>query len=97
MLLKHLREPLAQSLVIVSQGGEDPKQATAIIEAVKQGVRDMVAEVLPDDDGLAGDFLIENAMPRVEPVLRSALEDINHLGTPKQSSTPDHTLTVVLD
>ena len=97
MLLKHLREPLAKSLVIVSQGGEDPKQATAIIEAVKQGVRDMVAEVLPDDDGLAGDFLIENAMPRVEPVLRSALEDINHLGTPKQSSTPDHTLTVVLN
>ena len=97
MLLKHLREPLAQSLVIVSQGGEDPRQANAIIEAVKQGVRNMVAEVLPDDDGTAADFLIENAMPRVEPVLRSALEDINHMGTPKQSTTHDHSLTLGLD
>lgn len=96
LITKHLREPLAQSLLTVSRGGEDPTQAQAIIEAVKQGVRGMAADVIPQGDDEIAEFLIKNLMPRVEPTLRSALEDINQVGTSTQSTTHDHKLTIKL-
>lgn len=96
LLLRHLQQPLTQSLLMVECGGEDPNQAAAIIEAVKQGLHGMVADIFPDNADEITDFLIENAMPRVEPMLRSALEDINQVGTPQQSHTHDHSLRIVL-
>ena len=96
LLLRHLQEPLTRSLLTVTRGNENPQQAPLIIDAIKQGVQVMIAEVMPADADTVGDFLIENLMPRVEPMLRSALEDINRLGTPQQSSTPDHTLSIAL-
>lgn len=96
LLLRHLQQPLTQSLLMVTAGGEGPNQATAIIEAVKQGLHGMVADIFPDNADEITDFLIENAMPRVEPMLRSALEDINQVGTPQQSHTHDHSLRIVL-
>ncbi|MBR2146780.1 MAG: metallophosphoesterase [Muribaculaceae bacterium] len=96
LLLRHLQQPLTQSLLMVTAGGEDPNQATAIIEAVKQGLHGMVADIFPDNADEITDFLIENALPRVEPMLRSALEDINQVGTPQQSQTHDHSLRIRL-
>ena len=95
LALKYMREPLKQSLLLVSRGGEEPSQGVAIIDAVKQGVRGMLDEILPGQDDLA-EFLMENLMPRVETAMRSALEDINMVGTENQSSTPDHTLVLPL-
>ena len=96
LITKHLSQPLAQSMMIVSRGGEDPAQAPAIVEAVKQGVRGMVADVFTEGADELADFLLQNFMPRVEPVLRSALEDLNQAGTPQQSSTHDHKLVIDL-
>ncbi len=95
LLLKHLRVPLTQSLLLVSHGGEDPSQGAAIIDAVRQGVRGMLDEVMPGQDEIA-EFLMDNLMPRVETVLRSALEDINKVATDEQSSTPDLSLALPL-
>ncbi|MBR6489539.1 MAG: metallophosphoesterase [Muribaculaceae bacterium] len=96
LISKHLREPLKQSLMAVTLGGEDPAQAPAIVEAVKQGVRGMVADIFDDGADDIADFLITNLMPRVETAMRSALEDINHVGTDEQATTHDHHLTVNL-
>lgn len=96
LITKHLREPLTQSLLVVSRGGEDPAQAQAIVEAIKQGVQEMMTEIFGDGGESVATFLLANVMPRVEPTLRSALEDINQVGTNSQSSTPDHNLTIKL-
>ncbi len=92
LMIRHMQEPLTQSLLTVTRGGEDPLQAPAIIQAVKQGILGMVAEVMPDQAKYMGPFLLENFWPRVQPMMRSALEDINQVGTSQESSTPDHTL-----
>lgn len=92
LMIRHMQEPLTRSLLIVTRGGEDPQQAPAIIDAVKQGIMGMVQEVMPGQAQFMGPFLIENLWPRVEPMVRSALEDLNQVGTPGESATPDHTL-----
>lgn len=96
LISKHMAKPLSQSLMMVTCGGEDPAQAAATVQAVKQGVRGMVAEVFTEGADEVSDFLFENFMPRVENIMRSALEDINGVGTPEQSSTPDHSLVIGL-
>ena len=96
LITRHLSQPLAQSLMTVARGGEDPAQAPAIVEAVKQGVRGMVADVFTEGADDVADFLIENLMPRAQVLMRSALEDINQVGTSEQSATHDHSLTVKL-
>ncbi len=96
LIAKHLREPLTESLLAVSCGDEDPAQAPAIIEAAKQGVRGMVADIFSEGANEVADFLITNLMPRVETVMRSALEDINEVDTDTQSVTADHHLTIIL-
>ncbi len=93
---KHLREPLTQSLLAVSRGGEDPAQAPAIVEAVRQGLRQMMTEIFGDGGESVADFLLTNLMPRLEPTLRSALLDINQVGSDTQSSTHDHRLMIKL-
>lgn len=94
LITKHLREPLTRSMMAVSRGGEDPAQASAIVEAVKQGVQQMMTEIFGDGGESVANFLLANLMPRVEPTLRSALEDINQVGTSTQSITHDHQLTI---
>ncbi len=96
LLLRHLREPLTHSLVSVSRGGEDPQQAAAVIDAIRQGVRGMVLELIPENGEMIVDFLISELMPRVEPMLRSALEDINQVGSDKESKTDDHRLKIII-
>lgn len=96
LITKHLREPLTQSLLAVSRGNEDPAQAPAIVEAVKQGVQQMMTEIFGDGGESVATFLLANLMPRVEPSMRSALEDINQVGTDTQSTTPDHQFTIKL-
>ena len=96
LMMRHMQEPLTQSLLIVTRGGEDPQQAPAIIDAVKQGIMGMVQEIMPSQAQFMEPFLIENLWPRVEPMVRSALEDLNQVGTPQQSLTPDHVLQLRL-
>lgn len=96
LITKHLREPLTQSLMAVTRGGEDPAQAPAIVEAIKQGVQQMTTEIFGDGGESVATFLLANLMLRVEPTLRSALEDINQVDTATQTATPDHQLAIKL-
>lgn len=96
LMMRHMQQPLTHSLLAVTRGGEDPQQAPAIIQAVKHGIMGMVQEVMPSQAQYMGPFLIDNLWPRVEPMVRSALEDLNQVGSPNQSATPDHVLQVSL-
>ena len=96
LLIRHLKEPLAQSLIMITQGGEDPAQAAAVIGAIKNGVKGMLSELIPKGGDDIADFLMEELLPRVEPILRSALEDLNQVDTPQQSATDDHNLVIRL-
>lgn len=97
LLVNNLQQPFTEILLSVTRGGEDPKQAEALISATKKGIRRMACEMFPAEiaDDM-GNFLIDNLMPRIEPTMHSALEDRNQVGKPTESHTPDHNLTIGL-
>lgn len=96
LILRHMQQPLSQSLLAITCGDEQPQQASSIIDAIRKGLQSMVAEVIPEQADTVGEFLVESLMPRVEPLLRSALEDINQLGSPQESRTSDLSLKIAL-
>lgn len=98
LLVKHIRQPLTQIMLTITRGGEDPQQAMALIAAVRKGMVDMACDAFPAQ--LADDMaqtMVENLMPRIEPIMRSALEDRNRVGKPNESTTPDHRLNIGLN
>lgn len=97
LLVNNMRQPLTQIMLTITRGGEDPQQAMALIATVREGMVSMACDAFPAQ--LADDMahmLVENLMPRIEPTMRSALEDRNQVGKPNESSTPDHRLTIQL-
>ncbi len=94
LLVRHLREPLTKGLLEVSRGNENARNATVVINGIKQGVKGMMMELLGDEGEMMAEFLIDEMFPRVEPMLKSALEDINHLGASDESRTDDHVLSI---
>lgn len=96
LLVRHLREPLAKSLLDVSRGGENVHNAAVVVAGIKQGVVGMMVELLGAEGEMMAEFLIEEMFPRVEPMLKSALEDLNQVGTENESGTDDHLLEIRL-
>lgn len=96
LMFKYMRQPLTESLLMFSRGGEQPRQAQAILEAIRTSAIQMIGDILPTQTEFLVPFVDENLLPRFEPIMRSALEDRNHLGTAHESTTPDHTLRIEL-
>lgn len=94
LLVRHLREPLTKGLLEMSRGNENERNATVVIDGIKQGVKGMMMELLGDEGEMMAEFLIDEMFPRVEPMLKSALEDINHVGASDESRTDDHVLSI---
>lgn len=94
LLLRHMREPLIKGLLTMSRGNENARNSTVVIDGIKQGVKGMMVELLGDEGEMMAEFLIDEMFPRVEPMLKSALEDINQVGTENESKTDDRTLSV---
>ncbi|MBQ2484732.1 MAG: hypothetical protein II519_05395, partial [Muribaculaceae bacterium] len=91
LIATHMSEPLTQSLLTVTRGGEDPQQGEAIVEAMRDAMTTMLADIVGEG---GAELLVEALMPRLEPTMRSALLDLNHVDTPDESHTPDHRLTI---
>ena len=96
LLLRHFREPLAQSVLSVTRGDENIHDAAMVKDAIKQGVIRMMIELMGEEGEMVAEFLIDEMMPRVEPMLNSALEDLNQVGTEHESQTDDHVLDISL-
>ena len=96
LALRHLSEVLSRVMLAVVEGNEQEKDTQDIIAQGKQGVRTMIEEVVPDQADSMWEFFQNDVYPKLEPIVRSILEDRNAVGTPNESQTNDLQLTVTL-
>lgn len=96
LALRHLNEVLSRAMLAVVEGNEQEKDSQDIIEQGKLGIRAMIEEVAPDQADDLWDFFKSDVYPRLEPLVRSILEDRNDVDTPQESRTNDLQLTVKL-
>jgi len=94
--LRHLSEVLSRTLLAVVEGNEQSQDVEGIIEDGKQGIRAMIAEVAPDQADNLWEFFLNDVYPKLDPLVRSILEDRNAVGTPHESRTDDLRLQVDL-
>ncbi len=96
LALRHLNEVLSRAMLAVVEGNEQEKDSQDIIEQGKLGIRAMIEEVAPDQADDLWDFFQSDVYPRLEPLVRSILEDRNDVDTPQEDRTNDLQLTVKL-
>ena len=83
-------------MLAVVEGNEHEGDNAVIIEQGKQGIHNMIAEVAPDQADALWEFFLADVYPKIDPLMRSVLEDRNAVGTPRQSRTNDLHLTLTL-
>lgn len=96
LTLRHLSEVLSRSMLAVVEGNEQEKDTDSIIMQGKQGIRAMIGEVAPDQAESLWEFFESDVYPKLEPLVRSILEDKNAVGTPAESHTDDLRLSLNL-
>ena len=96
LALRHLSEVLSRVLLAVVEGNEQEKDYQDIIEQGKNGVRKMIEEVAPEQADDLWDFFLADVYPKLEPLVRSVLEDHNAVDANSESRTDDLHLTVKL-
>ena len=94
LVLRHLSEVLSRTMLAVVEGNEQEQDVESIIEAGKQGIRSMIEEVAPDQAENLWEFFLNEVYPKLDPLVRSILEDRNAIGTSAESSASDLRLTV---
>ena len=96
LVLRHLSEVLSRTMLAVVEGNDQSSDVEDIINQGKQGIRAMIEEVAPDQADNLWEFFQNDVYPKLEPLVRSILEDRNAVGTPAESHTDDLRLTVNL-
>ena len=96
LVLRHLSEVLSRTLLAVVEGNEQNSDVEGIIGQGKRGVRAMIDEVAPDQGDALWEFFDADVYPRLDPIVRSVLEDRNAVGIPGESRTDDLLLNVTL-
>lgn len=96
LALRHLSGVLSRTMLAVVEGNEQDLQTDDIINEGKQGIRAMIEEVVPEQADLLWEFFLNDVYPKLEPVVRSILEDRNSVATDKDSRINDLHLTVKL-
>ena len=96
LVLRHLSEVLSRALLAVVEGNEQEQDVEGIIEEGKQGIRAMIAEVVPDQADNLWEFFLNEVYPKLDPLVRSILEDRNAVGKPGESHINDLRLKVTL-
>ena len=96
LVLRHLSEVLSRTMLAVVEGNEQATDVEDIIEQGRQGIRAMIAEVAPDQVDNLWEFFENEVYPKLEPQVRSILEDCNGVGTTDESRIDDLHLTIPL-
>lgn len=96
LVLRHLSEVLSRALLAVVEGNEQEQDIEDIINEGKQGIRAMIQEVAPDQADNLWEFFLGDVYPKLEPLVRSVLEDRNAVGSPLESHIGDLRLNVKL-
>ena len=89
LVLRHLSEVLSRTLLAVVEGNEQEAVTEDLIDQGKQGLRAIIAETAPSQADALWEFFQSSVYPRLEPLVRSILEDRNSVGTPAESQTSD--------
>ena len=96
LALRHLKEVLSRTLLAVVEGNERQQDVESIINQGKQGTKAMIQEVVPSQADALWEFFQNDVYPRLDPLVRSVLEDRNAVGTPTESHTDDLQLDLIL-
>ena len=96
LVMRHLSEVLSRAMLAVVEGNEQHQDVEAIINDGKLGIRAMIAEVAPGQADNLWEFFINEVYPKLDPLVRSVLQDRNAVGTPLESRTDDLNLQVRL-
>ena len=96
LALRHLREVLSRTVLAVVESNDSEADIEDIINEGKQGIHAMIEEVVPDKADNLWEFFLNDVYPRLEPLVRSVLGDVNAAGTDAESRTDDLRLTVNL-
>ena len=96
LALRHLSEVLSRAVLAVVEGNDREADIEDIINEGKQGIRAMIEEVAPDQSDNLWDFFLSEVYPKLEPLVRSVLGDVNAVDTDAESRTNDLQLTVTL-
>ena len=97
LALRHLNEVLSRAMLAVVEGNEQEKDVKSIISQGKEGIRAIIQEIVPDQADDLWEFFITSVYPtKVEPLIRSLLEDRNAVHTLAESRIDDLHLTISL-
>jgi 3',5'-cyclic AMP phosphodiesterase CpdA len=96
LVMRHLSEVLSRALLAVVEGNEEERDVESIIEEGKQGIRAMIAEVAPGQADDLWEFFLNSVYPKLDPLVRSVLEDRNAVGAPLESHADDLRLKITL-
>ena len=97
LVLRHFNEVLSRAMLAVVEGNEQEKDVESIIMQAKEGIHAMIQEIAPDQADDLWDFFLTSVYPtRVEPLVRSLLEDRNAVHSLAESHIDDLHFTIRL-
>ena len=97
LVLRHFNEVLSRAMLAVVEGNEQENDVESIITQAKEGIRAMIQEVAPAQADDLYDFFLTSVYPtKVEPLVRSLLEDRNAIHSLAESHIDDLHLTIRL-
>ena len=96
LALRHLNGVLSRTMLAVVEGNEQERDTEEIINEGKLGIRSMIEEVAPEQADLLWEFFLSDVYPKLEPLVRSILDDRNAVGAKVDTHTDDLHLTVKL-
>lgn len=94
--MKYFDKPLQQVVMEFVEADESSRDNTHIFNDFKGHFKTMISNMLPDEEGFVSNFLLENLYPKLEPLLRSVIQDRNNCGTARESVTRDLNTTLEL-
>ena len=96
LALRHLSGVMSRSMLAVAEGNEQQQDIQDIIQQAKQGIRAMIEEAAPEQADALWEFFVNDVYPKLEPLVRSILEDRNGAATSLETRADDLNLVVRL-
>ena len=87
--MRYFKEPLQMAFMEFVEADESSRDNTHITEAFKQQFKTALNDMFHGEGGRITDFLVEELFPKLEPMLKSVIEDRNQCGTSHETIVRD--------
>ena len=94
--MKYFEEPMQMALMEFVEADESTRDNTYIAEAFKRQFKTVFNDMLHGEGGRITEFLVEELFPKLEPLLKSVIEDRNQCGTRHETIVRDLNTTLPL-